>query len=138
MAEPKTRPTDVPLETFLAQFDEARQADARALAALMGEVTGEPAVVWGGGIVGSGQYAQVYADGRRSPWPLLSFSPRGKELSLYLMDGVGERQALLAQLGRHRAGKSCLYLRRLSDASPEVLRRLLEASAAALEPQRIR
>ncbi|WP_372013614.1 DUF1801 domain-containing protein [Pseudoxanthomonas sp. 10H] len=138
MAEPKTRPTDVPLETFLARLDEPRRADARALAGLMQEVTGEPPVVWGGDIVGFGQYAQQYADGRRLPWPLLAFSPRGREISIYLMDGFAERQALLAGLGRHRAGRSCLYLRRLSDAAPDVLRELLRASAATLEPQRIR
>ena len=138
MAEPKTRPTDIPLDAFLAQLDEPRRADARALATMMQEVTGEPPVVWGGDIVGFGQYAQQYADGRRLPWPLLGFSPRARELSLYLMDGFAGREALLARLGRHRTGKSCLYLRRLSDASPEVLRRLLEASAATLEPLRIR
>ena len=138
MAEPKTRPTDIPLDAFLAQLDEPRRADARVLATMMQEVTGEPPVVWGGDIVGFGQYAQQYADGRRLPWPLLGFSPRARELSLYLMDGFAGREALLARLGRHRTGESCLYLRRLSDASPEVLRRLLEASAATLEPLRIR
>ncbi|AKC88037.1 DUF1801 domain-containing protein [Pseudoxanthomonas suwonensis] len=138
MAEPKTRPTDVPLETLLAGIDEPRRSEARQLAAMMQEATGEPPLVWGGDIVGFGQYAQRYADGRQLPWPLLGFSPRGRELSLYLMDGFSQRQELLARLGRHRTGKSCLYLRRLSDASPEVLRELLHASVAALEPQRIR
>ncbi|UNK57341.1 hypothetical protein MNQ95_14595 [Pseudoxanthomonas daejeonensis] len=138
MTEPKTRPTGEPVEDFLGRFVEPRRTEARALVELMQEVTGEPPVVWGGDIVGFGQYAQRYADGRQVPWPLLAFSPRAKELSIYVMDGFDGRQALLAELGRHRAGKSCLYLRRLSDASPEVLRRLLAASAATLEPLRIR
>lgn len=137
-SEPKTRPTAMSLDACLAGLDEARREDARQLAALMQSVTGEPPVVWGGNIVGFGQYAQRYADGRRQPWPLLGFSPKGRELSLYVMDGFAGRESLLARLGRHRIGRSCLYLRRLADASPQVLRELLEASAAALEPQRIR
>lgn len=138
MAEPKTRPTDIALDTFLAELPEAQRDDARTLAGLMQSVTGEPPVVWGGNIVGFGRYAQHYADGRQLPWPLLGFSPRAKELSLYLMDGFAERQALLAGLGRHRTGRSCLYIRRLSDVSPAVLRQLLEASVEALAPLRIR
>ena len=138
MAEPKTRPTDIPLDSFLAELPEAQRDDARTLAGLMQSVTGEPPVVWGGNIVGFGRYAQRYADGRQLPWPLLGFSPRGEELSLYLMDGFAERQALLAGLGRHRTGRSCLYIRRLSDVSPAVLRQLLEASVEALAPLRIR
>lgn len=138
MAEPKTRPTAMPLESFLAGIDEPMRSDARQLAALMQDISGEPAVVWGGNIVGFGQYHQHYADGRRAPWPLLAFSPRAKELSLYVMDGVEQHQALLADLGSHRAGKSCLYIRRLSGVSVDVLRQLLQQSAAALEPLRIR
>ena len=138
MAEPKTRPTAVPLEDFLADLPEPRRDDARALAALMQDVTGEPAVVWGGAMVGFGQYRQQYANGREAPWPLLAFSPRAGELSLYLMDGLAAKQALLARLGRHRAGKSCLYIKRLGDVSPPVLREVLESSASALEPLRIR
>ena len=89
-------------------------------------------------IVGFGQYAQQYADGRQLPWPLLAFSPRARELSLYLMDGVSGQQALLATLGPHRTGKCCLYIRRLSDVSMPALRQLLEASVQALAPLRIR
>ena len=137
-AEPKTRPTAVPLETFIAGLAADRQDDVRQLAALMGEVTGEAAVVWGSDIVGFGQYRQCYADGRQMPWPLLGFSPRAKELSLYVMDGVANHQALLDRLGRHRTGRSCLYVRRLSDVSLPVLRQLFEACVAALEPLRIR
>lgn len=136
--EPKTRPTDVPLETFLASLPEAQRDDARQLSALMQAVTGEPPVVWGANIVGFGQYAQQYADGRQLPWPLLAFSPRARELSLYLMDGFSDQQALLATLGPHRTGKCCLYIRRLSDVSTPALRQLLEASVQALAPLRIR
>ena len=70
--------------------------------------------------------------------PLLAFSPRARELSLYLMDGVSGQQALLATLGPHRTGKCCLYIRRLSDVSMPALRQLLEASVQALAPLRIR
>jgi hypothetical protein len=138
MAEPKTRPTAVPLEEFLAGVPEPRRGDARQVAALMQEVTGEPPVVWGGAMVGFGQYRQQYADGREAAWPLLAFSPRASELSLYLMDGLAQKQALLARLGRHRTGKTCLYLKRLDDVSSPVLRELLESSAIALEHLRIR
>ena len=112
--EPKTRPTDMPLDTFVDSLPEAQRGDARQLSALMQAVTGEPPVVWGGNIVGFGQYAQQYADGRQLPWPLL------------------------ATLGPHRTGKCCLYIRRLSDVSMPALRQLLEASVQALAPLRIR
>lgn len=136
--EPKTRPTDMPLATFVDSLPEAQRGDARQLSALMQAVTGEPPVVWGGNIVGFGQYAQQYADGRQLPWPLLAFSPRARDLSLYLMDGFSGQQALLATLGPHRTGKCCLYVRRLSDVSMPALRQLLEASVQALAPLRIR
>ncbi|WP_374321509.1 hypothetical protein [Pseudoxanthomonas kaohsiungensis] len=128
----------MPLDTFVDSLPEAQRGDARQLSALMQAVTGEPPVVWGGNIVGFGQYAQQYADGRQLPWPLLAFSPRARELSLYLMDGVSGQQALLATLGPHRTGKCCLYIRRLSDVSMPALRQLLEASVQALAPLRIR
>lgn len=135
---PKTQPGSETLDDFLQALPEARRDDARLLARLMQRVAGEPAVVWTGGIVGFGRYAQRYADGRQAPWPLLGFSARGREISVYLMGGVDRHGPLLAQLGRCRTGKSCLYLKRVADVPETALVALLEAAAADLAPWRIR
>ncbi len=135
---PKTQPGSETLEDLLQALPEARRDDARLLARLMQQVTGEPAVVWGGGIVGFGRYAQHYADGRRAPWPLLGFSARGREISVYLMGGLDRHRPLVEQLGRCRTGKSCLYLKRVAEVPETALRALLEAAAADLAPWRIR
>lgn len=110
MSAPKTRPTEASVNDFLATQPETRRADCEVLAAMMQAATGEPAVMWGDSIVGFGRHPQRYAGGKSMDWPLLGFSPRKSELSLYLMPGLENQQALLARLGRHRTGKSCLSL----------------------------
>ncbi|MER7585961.1 DUF1801 domain-containing protein [Micromonospora sp. NPDC127501] len=94
----------------------------------MGELTGEPAVMWGPSIVGFGSYHYTYESGRSGDAPLVGFSPRKQHLVVYLADGsLDERHAaLLARLGPHRSGKGCLYLKRLDDVDQSVLRHLIE------------
>lgn len=104
-----------------------RQADARAIAATMARVSGEEPARWGS-MVGFGRYHYRYDSGREGDAFRIGFAPRKTELVLYLMDGFAERDALLARLGKHRTGKSCLYLKRLSDVDAAVLERLVEAS----------
>jgi hypothetical protein len=127
-AEPKTRPTDASVPDFIAAVENpTRRADAEAICALMAEATGEPPVLWGPSIVGFGRYRGPTGD-----WPLVGFSPRKANLVLYIMPGFAEHADLLARLGRHRAGSSCLYLNRLADADPAVLRELIDRSIASL------
>ena len=129
MAETKTRPTGVSVDDFLgAAPDEGRRADARALRTLMERLTGEPARMWGPSIVGFGRYHYKYDSGHEGDSARIGFSPRAKELVLYVMGDFAERRSLLDRLGRHREGKACVYLKRLSDADPEVLEQLLQGS----------
>lgn len=131
MSEPRTRPTDASVEDFLASVpDERRRADARAVLAMMQRVTGAPPVMWGPSIVGFGAYRQPYANGRALEWPVAAFSPRKQDLTLYIMPEFDQYGGLLARLGKHRHGKSCLYLKRLADVDLGVLEELVAESVA--------
>lgn len=135
---PKTVPTDVPVASFLATVDDpARRADCETLVRLMEAATGERGCMWGGAIVGFGSYRYHYASGRGGDWPVVAFSPRKGDLSVYIMPGFERFAALMQRLGRHKTGKSCLYLKRLADVDLDVLRQLIEASVAAMAPQRV-
>jgi hypothetical protein len=130
--EPKTQATDADVAEFLAAIpDEQRRADSEAICRLIAEETGEPPRMWGKGIVGFGSYRMTYADGREADWMALGFAPRKQNLVLYLMDGFDGYQELLARLGKHSTGKACLYVKRLDDVDPDVLRELVARSYAA-------
>jgi len=129
MTEAKTQPTTTRVADFLAAVPDAtRRADAQALVALMTAATGQPPVMWGPSIIGFGAYQYRYDSGRQGEAPRVGFSPRKAELVLYLADGFAEREALLAQLGKHRQGKACVYIRRLADVNAVVLEQLIRAS----------
>ena len=129
MAGPKTRPTDADVGAFLESVpDGRRRDDAKAVCRLMQEVTGEEPVLWGTSIVGFGTTPLRYASGRELDWPVVAVSPRKAATTVYLMDGFEERADLLARLGPHSVGKSCLYLKRLSDVDLDVLRELVAES----------
>lgn len=121
-AEPKTKPTDVPVSDFIAAVEHpVRRADAEVIRAMLEQVTGEKPVMWGPSIVGYGSYKGPTGD-----WPLLAFSPRKANMVLYILSGVAEEQDLLDRLGPHKTGKGCLYLNRLAAVDTAVLRRLAE------------
>lgn len=84
--------------------------------------------MWGTGIVGFGAYDYHYANGREGSWPIVGFSPRSKALTLYIMPGFSNFDELMAQLGKYRTGKSCLYIRSLDDVDQEKLRALIDGS----------
>ena len=131
MAELKTRPTDASVEAFLdAVEDERKRSDARVVAGMMAEITGATGVMWGSSIVGFGSYHYRYASGREGDFLETGFSPRKRALTLYVMAGFSEYDDLLGRLGKHTTGKSCLYVKRLSDIDLDVLRELLERSVA--------
>jgi Domain of unknown function (DU1801) len=124
----KTLPTDVSADAFIAAVpDDTRRADAERLAGLLAEWTGEPPVMWGSSVVGYGRYEYRYDSGHAGTAPVVGFSPRKANLVVYLVGGVQERYPkLLEQLGPHRVGKGCLYLKRLEDVDHEVLRSLVD------------
>lgn len=134
MSEPKTKPTGASVKAFLDAKvkDAARRADCEAVLALMQDVTKAPPVMWGTSIVGFGAYNYKYATGGQADWPLTGFSPRAKQLVLYVMPGCDGYDAMMAALGPVQCGVSCIYLKRLSDVSQPALKRLIKASVAHL------
>ena len=135
---PKTVPTKASVKDFIAaQPVEQRRADCRALVKLMQAAPGEKAVMWGSAIVGFGTYRTRYANGSIGDWPVVAFSPRKNDLTLYITPGFDGHEALLARLGKHKTGKVCLYLKRLADVDAAVLKELVAASVSDMAPKRL-
>jgi hypothetical protein len=130
MPELKTQPLADDPRAFLGQTEpESRRTEALHLLDIFTEATGERAVLWGSGMVGFGRYDYQYASGQKGTWFRVGFAVRKGNLSLYLMPEDWEKyEPLLAKLGKHKVGKGCLYLNKLSDANPEALRQLVVAS----------
>ena len=127
MAEPKTRPTDASVVDFLAAVPSPQRRQAAvAVAALLAEVTGELPVLWGTSIVGYGSTELSGSGGRTTQWPVVGFSPRKAELVLYLNQALAPD--LFENIGPHRRGVGCLYLKKLADVDPAALRALVERS----------
>ena len=137
-SEPKTRPTGASVELFLADQPPARQADCAVLLDLHERLSGEPAVMWGPSIIGFGRYLYTLANGKQYDWPAAGFSPRKQALVLYIGTDFPGCEALLARLGKHQMGKSCLYIKKLADVDMDVLEQLVAGSLQATEPRRIR
>ena len=127
MAEQKTKPTNESVEDFLNRIPEAeRREDCFAVAKIMEEITGEKPVMWGPSIVGFGSYSYKYASGHAGDWPISGFSPRKKDLTLYIMVGFEKYPELMEKLGKHSHSKSCLYIKRLSDIHVPTLKKLIK------------
>lgn len=127
MAEIKTKATEVSVDDFIDAVPvPERREDAKTLRAMMERLTGEPAKMWGPSIIGFGKYHYKYASGHGGTMARLGFSPRKAELVLYVLtEDDGEREAAqLARLGKHKTGKCCLYIKRLSDVDEAVLEEL--------------
>ena len=130
MAETKTKPTQVSAEDFLdAVADPVRRADGKAVDAIMRRVTGLAPKMWGPSIVGYGSYHYKYDSGHEGDMCRIGYSPRKAELVLYVLsESRPEQEAQLARLGKHRTGKSCLYIKKLADVDMEVLEAMVRDS----------
>lgn len=131
----KTRPTDVPVEDYLATVEDRRRREAETLIPIMRELTGEEPYMYGPSIIGFGISHYRYESGREGVAPVLAFSPRKSAVTVYLNEGFERHQDLLSELGRHRTSKVCLYLTRLDAVDLDVLRRLLERTLAEMKEQ---
>lgn len=130
MADAKTKPTAMAVESYIAAIaDDARRADCEALVQLMVRATRQPAVMWGTAIVGCGLHRYPLAGGKVGEICAVGFSSRKGDISIY---GVAADPAMLSKLGKHKRGKGCLYVARLSDIHLPVLEQLM-AQAAALK-----
>ena len=129
MATLKTQRTNASVSAFLKGVaDDVRRKDCQTLVRIMKEAVGAEPKMWGSSIVGFGHYHYKYATGRENDWFLAGFSPRKQDLTLYLMAGFDRHDALMARLGKHKIGKSCLYIKQLADVDVEVLKELITAS----------
>jgi hypothetical protein len=129
MAEAKTKPTKLSVEKFIkSQPDEQTREDCRTLSKLMKEASGAEPQMWGTSIVGFGTNHYKYASGREGDWPVIGFSPRKQNLTLYLGMGEGFDPELLKKLGKHSLGKGCLYFKRVSDVHLPTLKKVIKTS----------
>lgn len=129
MAENKTQRNDGDVIAYLESVsNKRRREDSLVVLKLMEEVTGEPAEMWGTSIVGFGSYHYRYASGREGDFMLTGFAPRKAALTLYIMGGHERYDELMAKLGKHRTGSSCVYINKLADVDLAVLRELIAES----------
>ena len=133
MAELKTKVTEVDPREFLEAVDpDEKRQDCFWLLEQMEELSGARAKMWGESMIGFGTYHYVYDSGREGDWFEVGFAPRKQNLVVYIMPGFVEYDGLLSQLGKYKTGKSCLYIKKLSDVNREVLRELIEQSLKAM------
>jgi Domain of unknown function (DU1801) len=122
MAEAKTKPTAASVDKYLRSRASPEQlVDCKALMTILNRVTKERPKMWGPSIVGYGTYSYRYGSGRTGESCITGFAVRGRELVVYLVAESPEQAELLTRLGKHKIGKSCLYLKRLADVDTEVL-----------------
>ena len=135
-AKLKTQETGASVEKFLGAIDEPRRADCVALVKILQRATKAKPKMWGTSIIGFGDYHYKYESGRENDWFLAGFSPRKKELVLYLMAGVEREPALMKKLGKHKGGKGCLYIKQLSDVDTKVLEEIIVRAVRSLKAAR--
>ena len=129
MAEQRTKPTPVRVEDFLNGLeDDQVKKDCFILKKILTELSGFEPRMWGTSIVGFGSYHYKYESGREGDMPLIAFSPRKKEITLYLSSAFENRDELLQQLGKHKTSKACIYVKRLSDINIDVLKKMIRNS----------
>lgn len=132
-AEIKTKATNLPVADFIAAVPDARRREeAVVIDAIHRRVTGHDPKMWGPSIIGYGRYDYAYDSGRAGTMCRAGFSPRKAAMTLYLMGHYSDRQpeadALLARLGKHRTGRSCLYITKLADVDLDLLEKLIALS----------
>ena len=134
MSEAKTRRTGASVQAFLKAVEHPqRREDGFELLEMMKEITNEEPMMWGPSIVGFGSYHYKYESGREGDMPLIGFSPRKRSLSLYITSEFEECTDLLDKLGKHKIGKSCLYINKLADVDKSVLKKMIKKSLKRID-----
>jgi hypothetical protein len=134
MAENKTRATNASVAKYIAsRANDAQRADCKALMTMFRRITGQPPKMWGPSMVGYGSCRYTYESGRTGVMFLAGFAIRGRDLVIYVMPEEEKEHSLLARLGKHSMGKSCLYFKRLADLDQRVLKQLVATSVAKLK-----
>lgn len=128
MAELKTKKTAASVEKYIKSLkDEVLITDCNKIIAIMKSVTKAEPRMWGPAIVGFGDLRYKYASGREGDWFRVGFAPRKGQISLYVMGAICNKE-LLQSLGKHKTGKGCLYIKKLSDVDEKVLKKIIKFS----------
>ncbi len=134
MAENKTKATKAGVTQFLNSIEPPqKRKDAKVIAKIMREATGNRARMWGANIVGYGQYHYRYDSGREGDFMRVGFSPRKQNLSVYVIPGFTGFTGLLRKLGKHKVGRSCLYINKLEDVNVDVLTQIIQKSVKIMD-----
>ena len=129
MAELKTNETKLSVTKFIGKVeDDQKCQDSQAILKLMKQVTKEEPKMWGGSMDGFGRFHYKSDSGREGDWFLTGFSPRKQNLTIYIMPGFDKYDSLMKKLGKHKSGKSCLYISKLEDVDTKVLKELIKQS----------
>jgi len=129
MAEQKTKPTEVSVESFLDKVpSETVRDDCRALIKMMKKITGSNPKMWGPSIIGFGKYHYKYASGHEGYSCIAGFSPRKPNITIYTLPGIENQDKLLKKLGKHKASKACIYIKTLKDIDTAVLEEIIKGS----------
>lgn len=135
-AEVKTKVNEASVTDFLNSVaDEQKRKDSFEILKIMKQVSKEDAKMWGTSIIGFGSYHYKGASGREGDWMLIGFSPRKQNITLYIIPGFELYPALMKKLGKYSTGKSCLYIKRLSDVDVDVLKELMTESLKVMKKQ---
>ena len=133
MADLKTTKTKASAREFVSTVPDTRKRkDCQQLMKLMHRVTGKRAAMWGGSIVGYGNYRYKYESGRQGESFTTGFAPRAQNISIYIMPGFSQYSGLLNRLGKHKLGRSCLYIKQLTDIDEDVLSQLITESVTEM------
>ncbi len=134
MVEAKTKLTEKSVDSFIATVkDDKARADCYTIISLMEKVTGEKPKMWGPSIVGFDKYTYRYESGRSGEICITGFSPRKANITLYVLAGFPKQAELLQNLGKHKSGKGCLYIKKLDDVNINVLESLIKESIRFLK-----
>jgi len=134
MAKNKTTETENSVTDFInAVADETKRNDAFELLKIIQKTTGFEPKMWGPSIIGFGSYHYIYDSGHEGDAPLVGFSPRKDAISLYLSSSFENKDELLSKFGKYKAGKSCIYIKKLADIDPEILKEMISVSVSYLQ-----
>lgn len=134
MAKNKTTETESSVIDFInIAPDEAKRKDTFELLEIMQETTGFEPKMWGASIIGFGSYHYKYDSGHEGDAPLAGFSPRKDAISLYLSSSFENKEELLSKFGKHKAGKGCIYIKKLTDIDLEILKIMISASVKEIQ-----
>ncbi|WP_417462381.1 DUF1801 domain-containing protein [Kordiimonas sp.] len=130
----KTKPTKADVNAFIEAVDqEGRREDSKVILEMMQRLSGHQPRMWGPSIIGFGSYHYKYDSGREGNMCRIGFSPRKSSLVLYIIPGFSKVEGLLNRLGKHKLGKSCLYIGRLSSVDMAVLEEIIVQALAYMD-----